>query len=134
MRVRGRCLSAAGWFVLSACVWEGRAFFSAVSLFGVVASRLARLNCRRFLVGQFFLSGDVCVVGRSCLGCHALPWCLGSKIVCSIDEKVAWLRRTLVRYRTCFGFVSSCFHLTMSDVRCFTSLLPVSMLRDTIRV
>ena len=48
-------------------------FFSAVSLFEVLVSLLARLNCRCFLAGQFFLSG-MCVVGRSCLECHALPW------------------------------------------------------------
>ncbi len=64
---------------------RGGPFFSAVSFFGVLASRLARLNCRHFLAGQFFLSGDVC--------CFAfvsrLPFAsmgLGSKIVCSIDE------------------------------------------------
>ena len=85
-RTRGRCLSAVGWFVLSACGEEG--LFSDVSLFWILASRLARLNCRRFIAGQFFLSGDVCCwafVSR-------VPWAsvgLGSKIVCSIDEKVA---------------------------------------------
>ena len=91
MRVRGRCLGAVGWFVLSAVggVREGRGpFFSAVSLFWVLASRLARLNCRRFLAGQAFLSG---VVSRwvfvSRVPCDSTG--LGSKIVCSIDEKLA---------------------------------------------
>ena len=56
VRVRGRCLSAAGWFVLSACGGRGPFFLWAVSLMGVLASSLARLNCRRFLAGQFFLS------------------------------------------------------------------------------
>ena len=63
-------------------------FFSPVSLFGVLASRLARLNCRRFLAVQFFLSGDVCCwafVSR--VPCASMG--LGSQIVCSIDEKVA---------------------------------------------
>ena len=66
---------------------EGR-FFSGVSLFGVLASRLARLKCRRFLAGQFFWSGDVsrcAIVSR--MPCASMG--LGSKIVCSIDEEVA---------------------------------------------
>ena len=91
MHVRGRRLSAAGWFVLSACGGEeeeGR-FFRLSHFFCVLASRLARLNCRRFLAGQFFLSGDVCCwafVSR--VLCASMG--LGSKIVCFIDEKVVY--------------------------------------------
>ena len=58
------------------------------SHFWALASRHARVNCRRFVAGQFFWSGDVC--------CWAfvsqVPYAsmgLGSKIVCSIDENVA---------------------------------------------
>ncbi len=50
VRVRGFCLSGVGWLFFS----------SAVSLLGVLASRLPQLKCRHFLAGQFFLSGDVC--------------------------------------------------------------------------
>ena len=84
----GRCrvvCSVSGWWGEGG----GRAvFLSVVSLFWVLASRLARLNCRRFLAGQFFLSGVVSRwvfvsrVPRDSTG-------LGSKIVCSIDEKLA---------------------------------------------
>ena len=62
-------------------------FFLAVSLFWVLASRPALLNCRRFFAFQSFLSGDVCgwaVVSR--VPCASTG--LGSKIGCSIDEKV----------------------------------------------
>ena len=87
VRVRGICLCDVSWFVLSA--WRRkRAVFSAVSLFGVWASRLVRLNCRLFLAEQFFLRGDVC--GWVCLSrvpCASMGF--GSKIVCSIDAKVA---------------------------------------------
>ena len=70
--------------------WRGGPFFfSAVSLFWVLASRHARVNCRCFLAGQFFWSGDVCCwafVSR--VPCASMEF--GSKVVCSIDERVAY--------------------------------------------
>ena len=53
-----------------------------------LASRPARVNCRRFLARQFCWSGDV----SSCAFVSRVPCAstgLGSKIVCSTDEKVA---------------------------------------------
>ena len=59
-----------------------------LSHFWAVASRRAGVNCRRFLAEQFFWSGDVCrwaFVSRVTCASSGL----GSRIVCSIDEKVA---------------------------------------------
>ena len=71
---------------------EGRrewVVFSAVPpLVGIGIPR-ARVNCRRFLVVQFFWSGDV----SRCAPVSRVPCAstgLGSKFVCCIDEKVAW--------------------------------------------
>ena len=65
-------------------------FDSPFSLFWcVLASRLARLNCRRFLAGQFFLSGDV----SSCAFVSRVPCTsmgLGSiNCVCSFCDSFA---------------------------------------------
>ena len=67
----------------------GGPFFFRLSHFLVFwAFLLALLNCRRFLAGQFFLSGDVCCwVFVSRVPCASMG--LRSKLVCSIDEKVA---------------------------------------------
>ena len=71
------------------CVTREAEAFEHVGLshFWALASLHARVNCRRFLAGQFFRSGDVCWGCVSRVPC-ASTW-LGSKIVCSTDEKVA---------------------------------------------
>ena len=87
--MRGRCLSAVG----CAFKMEGReggrgSFFRRLSHLWALASRHARVNCRRFLAGQFLWSGDV----SRCAFVSRVPCAstgLGSKIVSSIDEKVA---------------------------------------------
>ena len=59
-------------------------FFGAFSLLGVLASRLAWLNCRRSLAGAMLLERG-CVM----LGVRFSSARLRSKLVCFIDEKVA---------------------------------------------
>ena len=66
-RCRVFVLSASGGF-------GGRRPFSAVSLFWVLASRPALLNCRRFFAVQLLLERGCVWLGGSCLECHALPW------------------------------------------------------------
>ena len=94
----GGYLSAVGWFVLSVCGSEceggrggreGRGhFFGCLTFWGFSISRLARLNCRRFLAGAVLLERDVCCWAfMSRVPCTSMG--LSSKIVCSIDGKVA---------------------------------------------
>ena len=84
------CVYAGGASVLQVAVFvrvKG-AVLGELSLRWVVASRHDRVNCRRCLAEQFFWSGHVC---RWAFVSRVPPAStrLGSKIVCSIDEKVA---------------------------------------------
>ena len=87
MRVRGRCLRRC-----RVCFFhkeereregEGSVFLAVTPLgFG------ARVNCRRFLAGHFFWSGDVCRWGFVFrVSCASIG--LGSNLMCSIGERVA---------------------------------------------
>ncbi len=52
MRVRGRCLNAVGWFVLSACGREGRFFFPLSHFFRIppCSVELSPLSCGAVLL------------------------------------------------------------------------------------
>ena len=67
MRVRGICLSDVGCFFWGVFFGVGGRglffFFSAISLLGVLASRLAWLNCRRFLAGAVLLELGCVLLG-----------------------------------------------------------------------
>ena len=105
LRIQRGCQQATLWEWLCACTQDvfercwvcfsqggergrERVRFFRLSHLWTLASRHALVNCRRFLAGQFFWSGDV----SRCAFVSRVPCAstgLGSKIVCFIDEKVA---------------------------------------------
>ena len=135
-RVRGWCLSAEGRLLNKDGAFENGRLSH---YWWASASRRAGVNCRTVLRGSSSGAG-IRVVGRSCLECpalHTVGFKVFSMMKRSLRQSVSVtmrVRRTLVRYRTCFGFASSRFQSKMSVVRCFTSLLSASKFRGTIRV